>query len=610
LRLDRFKVTNYRNIRDSGWIRVSDVTALVGPNEAGKSNVFEALYNIKPLNAKDSYIINEDWPVDDWPGKKAAADKLVAHAIFELNQDEVESLFEAAKKPLPPIADVPEGTPPPPAPAAPALPPRAEMHARRKYTGPTLYSFGLGDGFGNLIDATKLQTWAAENVPTFVLIKDYPLSANSVELPQLAKRLAEVGWPNLNQEEQTILIVLDLAQIDINDFVQKGTTVEGRTERSYDKRQASRYLSAQFSKLWRQKKVTFDIEIDGSTLNIMVTDEGMEMPVRLHRRSTGFRWHVSFAWRFTYASNGDYENCILLLEEPGVHLHPDGQRDLLEVFHGLAETNTVLYTTHLASLIDPAYPERVRIAEIKDHHAYIIDGIVSGQRGPMAVIESRLGLTGDQSSLLGNRQTLIVEGGDDLIILQKLSALMMASEKEHLSNRIYMWPAEGASKTPMYAGMVIGNKWDGGVLLDSDQAGLDAAKKISGLYLKEAAAQQDKRFRVLNIAQAADLKGKNEAAIEDLFPDEFYLECVRAAYRVDIKAGDLPVDGSSMITKRVESVLLSAHNRRLEKRLILTEMLKRFDTWNSADDLPQGTANSAEKLFAAINRAFAGPEAT
>ena len=28
---------------------------------------------------------------------------------------------------------------------------------------------------------------------------------------------------------------------------------------------------------------------------------------------------------------------------------------------------------------------------------------------------------------------------------------MMASGKEHLSNRIHMWPAEGASKTPMFS---------------------------------------------------------------------------------------------------------------------------------------------------------------
>ena len=339
----------------------------------------------------------------------------------------------------------------------------------------------------------------------------------------------------------------------------------------------------------------------------MVTDEGMEMPVRLHRRSTGFRWHVSFAWKFTHASQGDYEGCILLLEEPGVHLHPEGQRDLLAVFERLSESNTILYTTHLASLLDPAYPERVRICEVEKHHAHVIEGVVSGQRAPMAVIEARLGLSGDQSGFLGNRQTLIVEGGDDLLVLSKLNGLMMASGKEHLSNRIHMWPAEGASKTPMFAGFLIGQGWDGGVLLDSDPAGAAAEKKIKDLYLGDIAKDQGVAFRALSIGKAAGLKG-NEAAIEDLFPEQFYLDCVNSAFRVAIKLEDLPVDGSSMITKRVESVLKAHHNRDLDKRLILGEMLKRFDTWNTAEDLPKGTAKAVEKLFAAINRAFAPAE--
>jgi AAA15 family ATPase/GTPase len=45
MQLKFFKVTKYRNIEDSGWIDVNDITAFVGQNEAGKSNLFEALYH-------------------------------------------------------------------------------------------------------------------------------------------------------------------------------------------------------------------------------------------------------------------------------------------------------------------------------------------------------------------------------------------------------------------------------------------------------------------------------------------------------------------------------------------------------------------------------------
>ncbi len=66
MELKQFKVVNYRNVVDSGWIDVSRLTAFVGQNEAGKSNLFEALYRVSPFIAAADYDIDEDWPVDKW----------------------------------------------------------------------------------------------------------------------------------------------------------------------------------------------------------------------------------------------------------------------------------------------------------------------------------------------------------------------------------------------------------------------------------------------------------------------------------------------------------------------------------------------------------------
>ncbi len=209
-------------------------------------------------------------------------------------------------------------------------------------------------------------------------------------------------WAQLTNEEQTILIVLQLAAINLPDFLAKGGTPEGRTLRSFDKRQASAYLTKQFARLWKQKDVRFDIDIDHTTLNIFAEDLGLGMPVRLNRRSTGFRWYVSFAWKFTHATKGEYKNCVLLLEEPGIHLHHAGHRDLLELFEELAtpghsadkagrRQHHNLYTTHLATMLDPAFPERIRIVEVQNHHSKVLNCMVSAQDKPMMVIESRLG---------------------------------------------------------------------------------------------------------------------------------------------------------------------------------------------------------------------------
>lgn len=603
MRLSEFCISNYRNIINSGWIKATDVTAIVGQNEAGKSNLFEALYCLHSY-VETQYNPDEDWPVDDWKGKKNAKGKPVAKAYFEFGDGEAEALFEFATE-VPINEDGIELE------AAISTPPNGiRLFAHRSYGYVT--GFDLCDSDNNAIasdlglSTEKISEWASEHIPRFVLIQDYEFSGAQVELDELKNRFDAAGSESheLSTDDQTILIVLDLAEIDLEDFVEKGDSAEGRTLRQFDKRAASAYLTKQFQKLWKQKKVKFDIDVDGPTLNIFAEDEAIGFPVRLNRRSTGFRWYVSFAWKFTHASKGDFEKCTLLLEEPGIHLHYSGQRDLLRVFEDLSKTNTVLYTTHLSSMVDQANPERVRIIETdSSHHLRVTHGVVSSQSAPMAVIESALGLTPDLSGMLGNRKVLIVEGGTDALILSKLSGLLTKGGKTGLSDHIYMWPAQTSTKAPMYAAFAIGQRWDAGVLLDTDEAGQHAHAKIKDMNLEAYASETGHEFRVLMLGEASGVK-KTDVAIEDLFPNEWFLGCVNRAYGLALTLEDLPEDGSTLISKRVEIALKQRQGRELKKKDVLTEMLKDFDKWTKIEDLPTGTSANAQRLFKKINSVF------
>lgn len=612
MRLAQFRVENYRSVRSIDWIDVTAMTAFVGQNEAGKSNLCEALYVLNPM-VPAKYNVDEDWPVDDWGNKNATARVCEARFSFDDN-DERLGLLEAAgllwDPPNPAEAvDAPaeQLVQPPGMFRRERLPPATFLTVAKNYANTRSYyldeALPNGGGWSQQLDSQKIEAWIQKHLPRCVYIREYEFPGSRVELNELAERKKSKGWQDLSLSDQTILIVLDLAKVDIDQFVQRGQTQEGRTIRSFDKRQASAYLTAQFAKLWGQKKVRFDIDIDATTLNVFVEDEGVGMPVRLEKRSTGFRWYVAFAWKFTHATKGQYKNTVLILEEPGVHLHYDGHRDLLKVLEGLSETNTILYTTHVATMLDSGFPERVRIVESHEHHTRVIPGVVSNQRVPMMLIESRLGLSSGLGGLLGARQTLVLEGGDDVLILEKLSGLLIRSGKEGLSDRLYLWPAHGASKTPMYAGFLVGNKFDAGVLLDSDREGHKARTKINELYLAKLAEGQ--KFRVLMLKEAAALP-TSEPAIEDIFPPDFYLDCVNSAYRFTIKIDDLPTDGSDQITKRVESVLQSRYGHsELDKGRVMAEMLRRFDAWRTVNDLPGDTALHAEKLISAVNAAFA-----
>ena len=63
MKLLKFRVTNFRSVEDSGWIETDEVTALVGTNESGKTNILLPLWKLKP--ARDGEIN----PLADFPRK-------------------------------------------------------------------------------------------------------------------------------------------------------------------------------------------------------------------------------------------------------------------------------------------------------------------------------------------------------------------------------------------------------------------------------------------------------------------------------------------------------------------------------------------------------------
>lgn len=131
---------------------------------------------------------------------------------------------------------------------------------------------------------------------------------------------------------------------------------------------------------------------------------------------------------------------------------------------------------------------------------------------------------------------------------------------------------------------------DGMQVLDSDEAGV-AAKKISEMNLKELAANEGYKFRVLMLGESSGIK-KTDVAIENLFPDDFFREGMNRAYGVAIRNEDLPLDDSTLIAKRVETILKQRHGKDLDKKRVLSEMLKDFDSWTKVSE----TYRSAQRL--------------
>ena len=59
-----FRVRNFRNILDTGWIPLENINAFVGLNESGKTNLLQALHKFNPWEGEptDPYEISRDFP--------------------------------------------------------------------------------------------------------------------------------------------------------------------------------------------------------------------------------------------------------------------------------------------------------------------------------------------------------------------------------------------------------------------------------------------------------------------------------------------------------------------------------------------------------------------
>ncbi len=63
--LNSFRVTEFRSVQDSGWIEVEQITALIGTNESGKTNILLPLWKLNPAD-EGAINLKDDLPRDKY----------------------------------------------------------------------------------------------------------------------------------------------------------------------------------------------------------------------------------------------------------------------------------------------------------------------------------------------------------------------------------------------------------------------------------------------------------------------------------------------------------------------------------------------------------------
>jgi predicted ATP-dependent endonuclease of OLD family len=190
-----------------------------------------------------------------------------------------------------------------------------------------------------------------------------------------------------------------------------------RTTRRLDV--ASKRLDTNLRALWGQgTELHFHLRHKDKAIEFLADDPAIKSrTTRMSTRSAGVTqfFRVSMVLHARRQKN-PANSYIYLFDEPGVLLHPQGQRDLLQVFEQLASENQIVYATHSLFLLNQNFPERHRLIA-KNESGTKVDQKPYRQNWKFATDALGVYLT---SNILFSNKVLLVEGDSDPMYLYEL----------------------------------------------------------------------------------------------------------------------------------------------------------------------------------------------
>ncbi len=137
--------------------------------------------------------------------------------------------------------------------------------------------------------------------------------------------------------------------------------------------ETSREITRRIREVWTQEpSLEIKLRVNGRLLFIDFSDATTVYDTP-KSRSPGFLWYLTFYINFIATTNEAKANeYLFLLDEPGLHLHPSGQKDLTHLLEDLSQKNQLIYTTHSPFMINRDHPHRVRVV-IKEKNGTHID---------------------------------------------------------------------------------------------------------------------------------------------------------------------------------------------------------------------------------------------
>jgi predicted ATPase len=317
MQISSVEVKAFKSIMDLEIIFDPQVTVIIGPNESGKTNILKAIEAFNPEFAMSKDLTCQYSTYFD-EGK---------FPEITIEYSDIEPRAKAE------FANIHHSL-------------KDSKTIKIKKFGPTAsdYQILLQDKEIAVPDSYKLFKF----IPKNLYFDQIPLLKSMVRLQELE------GADSRYKGERDLLNIGGISEY--HEIFED--SIRGRRRRE----EASRFLTEQVREVWTQDpSLEFKFNVNGDVLHIDISDETTVFD-STETRSMGFWWFISFYVNFmTQTVKEKRDNTIYLIEEPGIHLHPSGQKDLVRLFEILSKKFQIVYTTHSPFMINRTYPQRVRL---------------------------------------------------------------------------------------------------------------------------------------------------------------------------------------------------------------------------------------------------------
>ena len=366
--------------------------------------------------------------------------------------------------------------------------------------------------------------------------------------------------------------------------------------RSVKLNSASIDITKKFSDWFSQRRHKIRYQADGSHFRIWVSDNRRpDVEIELESRSKGFQWFFSFYLVFLVESDEGHKNAILLLDEPGLHLHPTAQQQLIGFFEILSIRNPLIYTTHSPFLIDGEHIHRIRpVTEDEAGHSRIsIDGWPQ-DRETIFPLQAAAGYAMVRG-LFQHKKNVLVEGMSDYLYLHALNLHCQALGRKGLPDDVYITPCGGAKLVGHIASLFLGQETRPVILLDGD----DAGRVRRNALMKELYSGYAKAVLMLD-----DVFEQEECEIEDIIGAEIILPVLKKVTGNKITLNQDDRGKGSLVTQiksaaaRYRTELPGGWKSEVARRIVVE-----WSTTNPKDTPPE-ILDRAEMLFKELTKRF------